>query len=57
VSVLDVNNLLCPEGRFTGELHGVEMHTDGVHFTRAGALLIWEWLVPQLDALGRAYPR
>jgi peptidoglycan/LPS O-acetylase OafA/YrhL len=55
VSVLDVNNLLCPEGQFTGELQGVQMHTDGVHFTRAGAELIWEWLVPQLNALGREY--
>ncbi len=57
VSMLDVNGLLCPEGQFRGELHGVEMHTDGVHFTRAGAQLIWKWLVPQLNALGRAYPR
>jgi hypothetical protein len=51
VTVLDLHSLLCPDGRYTEKVDGVVARSDGIHFTEAGARLVWEWLAPQLDAV------
>jgi len=47
VTVIDPNPYLCRRG-YQGTIDGVQMHTDGVHFTESGARLYWKWLGPQV---------
>lgn len=47
-TVLDLAGYLCPGGRFAAEKNGVQMRPDGLHFSRAGANLVWRWLMPQI---------
>ena len=50
--VLDLNRIVCPEGRFTWEIDGVRVRSDGLHFTPAGVRrFIAPWLLPQLHRL------
>jgi len=46
VPVLDLHGLLCARG-YTGTLGGQELYRDGMHFTEAGASLVWDYLVDQ----------
>jgi hypothetical protein len=46
--LVDLNQFVSPQGRFTDELNGQLIRDDGVHFTRAGALMVVQWLAPQL---------
>jgi len=48
VTLLDLDAHACPDGRYAAKIHGVVMRTDGVHFTEAGARLMWRWLAPEL---------
>jgi len=48
VTVLDLDAHACPGGSYAATIHGVDMRTDGVHFTLPGARLMWRWLGPQL---------
>ncbi len=46
VSILDLDAHACPGGAYAATIDGVTMRTDGVHFTVAGARLLWKWLGP-----------
>lgn len=49
VTVIDLNPLLCENG-FDPKVKGVDMYTDGLHFTSEGAGVVWRWLGPRLRA-------
>jgi peptidoglycan/LPS O-acetylase OafA/YrhL len=46
--MIDLNKFVSPQGRFTDELNGQVIRGDGVHFTDPGALMVADWLAPQL---------
>ena len=46
-AVIDPGPILCRDG-YQGTIDGIQMHTDGVHFTEEGARWYWKWLGPQL---------
>jgi peptidoglycan/LPS O-acetylase OafA/YrhL len=46
--MLDLNKFVSPQGKFTDELDGQVVRGDGVHFTKAGSLMVVNWLTPQL---------
>jgi len=46
--MIDLNQYVSPQGRFTDELNGQVIRGDGVHFTDAGASMLVDWLTPQL---------
>ncbi len=51
-TILDLNRVVCPDGRFTWSVAGVRVRSDGLHFTPAGVRqIIAPWLLPQLAAL------
>ncbi|MFI5914419.1 acyltransferase family protein [Dactylosporangium sp. NPDC051541] len=46
---LDLNRVLCPEGRFTWTVGGIRVRSDGLHITPAGVRqVVAPWLAPQL---------
>ena len=47
VTVIDPAPVLC-DGGYQPTIDGIQMHTDGVHFTEEGARWYWKWLGPQL---------
>jgi peptidoglycan/LPS O-acetylase OafA/YrhL len=50
--VLDLNKLVCPDGRYTESINGLQVRSDGLHFTPEGVQqLIAPWLMPQLTAI------
>jgi peptidoglycan/LPS O-acetylase OafA/YrhL len=52
VSLIDTNKLLCPDGEnYRGTIDGVVMTDDGVHFSKDGAVVLWNWMAPQLRKL------
>jgi peptidoglycan/LPS O-acetylase OafA/YrhL len=52
VTILDLDKLVCPQGKFTWSLHGLQIRSDGLHFTPAGVQkVIAPWLLPQLAAI------
>jgi hypothetical protein len=52
VALLDLNKLVCPEGKFTESIGGLQVRSDGLHFTPGGVQrLIAPWLLPQLTAI------
>jgi len=53
VTVIDPAPYLCQGGEYRSEISGVPLHTDGIHFTEAGARLYWEWLGPRVLESGR----
>ncbi|HEY3010801.1 MAG TPA: acyltransferase family protein [Micromonosporaceae bacterium] len=49
VTVLDLNKVVCPKGRFTWSIDGLRVRSDGLHFTPAGVQeVIAPWLLPRL---------
>jgi peptidoglycan/LPS O-acetylase OafA/YrhL len=48
VRVADLFGRLCPGGQHAETLDGVSLYTDGMHFTPAGATLVWDWLADEL---------
>ena len=56
VDVIDLAGYLCPNGRPRREIHGVQVLSDGEHYTFEGARLVWRWLAPQLHALDPSNP-
>jgi peptidoglycan/LPS O-acetylase OafA/YrhL len=57
VSLLDLRGFLCrgQDGEeYVDRLDGVRVRGDGVHFTQAGAELVWDWLAPRIEAAARA---
>ena len=53
VRIYDLYAQVCPHG-YTDSLNGVRLRTDGLHFSPAGAALVWSGLGPALIAAGRA---
>jgi peptidoglycan/LPS O-acetylase OafA/YrhL len=53
VRLLDLNNKLCPDGRFTWDVDGMQIRSDGVHFTPEGVRWLTPWLVRTLRAAAR----
>ncbi len=53
VKIYDLYGQVCPHG-YTETLNGVQLRADGLHFTAAGADLVWSGLGPALLAAGRA---
>lgn len=51
VTLIDLRSHLCPRYEWQAEKDGVELQTDGVHFTEEGAWLVWRWLMPQLNKI------
>jgi hypothetical protein len=49
--LLDIKRFLCPNGSYVDRLQGVKVRYDGVHFSKDGAKLAWQWLGPQLRRL------
>jgi peptidoglycan/LPS O-acetylase OafA/YrhL len=57
VSILDLRAFLCggPDGNeYADRIGGVKVRGDGVHFTPAGADLVWAWLVEQINDAARS---
>src|SRR6266542_506656 len=52
--LLDLRSFLCPGGRYVDRMDGVKVRYDGVHFSKGGAKLVWQWLGPQLRRLASA---
>jgi len=50
VSTVDVGDFICPGRSCRDEIDGVTVRWDGRHFTRDGAVLVAEWLTPQISA-------
>jgi peptidoglycan/LPS O-acetylase OafA/YrhL len=52
VTVLDLNKVICPGGVFTSTINGMQVRSDGLHFTPAAVQkIIAPWLLPQLARL------
>jgi len=54
VHVIDLNELLCPQGTYLEEVNGAPVRYDGVHVTTEGSNFVWTWLLDELSALQRA---
>lgn len=52
IPIIDPDEFLCEDGQYRATIDGVQMHTDGVHFTEEGARLYWQWLGPRLLKAG-----
>jgi peptidoglycan/LPS O-acetylase OafA/YrhL len=59
VTVLDLNPVVCPAGKFTWKIRGLRIRSDGLHYTPAGVQrIIAPWLLPKLAAIADGtYPR
>jgi hypothetical protein len=54
-SVVDLDGAVCPGGKYTSTLDGVDVRrNDGVHFTAAGGRLLAPVLMPPIVGAGRA---
>jgi hypothetical protein len=52
VLVMDLNARVCPDHRFTWSIGGLQIRSDGLHFTPEGVQQwIAPWLMPQLAAV------
>ncbi|BFU44794.1 acyltransferase family protein [Krasilnikovia sp. MM14-A1004] len=52
VTVLDLAPLVCPDGRFTRDIGGMRVRSDGLHYTPyAVQSIIAPWLLPRLAAI------
>jgi hypothetical protein len=49
VTVAPLSSVVCPDGLEGLEIDGDPVRYDGVHYTQAGAALVWPWLFDQLD--------
>jgi peptidoglycan/LPS O-acetylase OafA/YrhL len=50
IRILDLNHRLCPTGRFSWQVDGIQVRSDGVHLTPQGV----DWLTPWLITAVRA---
>lgn len=51
VHVVDVASKVCPGGRFTERIDGVQIRQDGVHYTLQGVPYFWRWVMPAIRAV------
>ena len=49
VHIFDVASKLCPDGTPKVKVDGVQVRSDGVHYTIEGARLFWTWIMPTLE--------
>ena len=58
VTILDLNKLVCPGGKFTWSIGNIKIRSDGLHYTPAGVQrIIAPWLLPRLAQIATAtYP-
>jgi hypothetical protein len=54
-TLVDLNRYVSPQGRFADFINGIQMRDDGVHFTHDGALIVDQWLVPQLQEIAQGF--
>jgi hypothetical protein len=47
--IIDLNKYVSPQGKFTDVLNGQVIRGDGVHFSPAGAVVVINWLTPQIE--------
>lgn len=47
-SLVDLHELVCPDGEYLSTLQGRELRYDGVHFTTEGAELVRRWILEQV---------
>jgi peptidoglycan/LPS O-acetylase OafA/YrhL len=59
VTLLDLNPIVCPNGKFTWKVGGLRVRSDGLHYTPAAVKrIIAPWLLPKLAAVANGtYPR
>lgn len=57
LAVVDVGGFLSPEGRYTRDVGGVRVRSDGVHLTRQAGDVLAPWLFPQLVAVATGPPQ
>jgi peptidoglycan/LPS O-acetylase OafA/YrhL len=49
VSVIDLDGYMCPGGDYTDlKIDGVQIRSDGVHFSPEGAAIVADWLGPRI---------
>ncbi len=55
VTIVNLNAMVCPDGKYSQDLHGVDVRTpsDGVHFTIAGGAYLAPQLWPPIVKVGR----
>jgi hypothetical protein len=52
ITLLDLNEVVCPDGKFTWTVDGLRIRSDGLHYTTAGVQrIIAPWLLPKLAAI------
>ncbi|HEY7175528.1 MAG TPA: acyltransferase, partial [Micromonosporaceae bacterium] len=52
VTILNLNKLVCPDGKFTWDIGNLRIRSDGLHYTPAGVQqIIAPWLLPKLAAI------
>jgi peptidoglycan/LPS O-acetylase OafA/YrhL len=52
VTVLNLNPVVCPDGKFTWRIGSLRIRSDGLHYTPAGVQrIIAPWLLPKLAAI------
>ena len=57
VSVLDIDPVVCPGGKFTWRIDGLRVRSDGLHYTPAAVQrLIAPWLLPRLARIAASGP-
>ena len=55
MSVLDIDPLVCPGGRFTWRIGGMRVRSDGLHYTpEAVQRIIAPWLLPKLAQIAES---
>lgn len=51
ITLLDLNKVVCPGGKFTWSVDGRRIRSDGLHYTPVGVQrIIAPWLLPKLAA-------
>ena len=53
IQVLELNELLCPQGTYLETVDGALLRYDGVHVTTEGSNYVWAWLLDELSTLQR----
>ena len=52
VTVLNLNAVVCPDGKFTWNIGSLKIRSDGLHYTPGGVQqIIAPWLLPKLAAI------
>ena len=59
MTILNLNKMVCPNGKFTWKIGNLRIRSDGLHYTPAGVQqIIAPWLLPKLAAIASgSHPR